>query len=126
MTDNFRNEEKEYGSVKVADDVVAIISGVAATEIEGVAGMSGGIADGISDIFGMKNLSKGVKIELGDQEVNIDVFITVEYGSNITEIGRKVQDNVKNSVETMTGLKVLGVNVNVQGVNIPKDKKKEE
>lgn len=126
MTDNFRNEEMKHGSVKVADDVVAIISGVAATEIEGVAGMSGGFADGIGDMLGMKNLSKGVKIELGQQEVKIDVFITVEYGSNITQVGKKVQENVKKTVETMTGLDVLEVNVNIQGVNIPKENKKEE
>jgi len=126
LTDNFRNEEMKHGSVKVADDVVAIISGVAATEIEGVAGMSGGFADGIGDMLGMKNLSKGVKIELGQQEVKIDVFITVEYGSNITQVGKKVQENVKKTVETMTGLDVLEVNVNIQGVNIPKENKKEE
>ncbi|HLS52566.1 MAG TPA: Asp23/Gls24 family envelope stress response protein, partial [Tissierellaceae bacterium] len=76
--------------------------------------------------LGMKNLSKGVKIELGQQEVKIDVFITVEYGSNITQVGKKVQENVKKTVETMTGLDVLEVNVNIQGVNIPKENKKEE
>lgn len=126
MVDNIMNGEIEYGSVKVADDVVGIISGVAATEIEGVAGMSGGFAGGLTDILGMKNLSKGVKIELGDKEVSIDIFLIVEYGFNISEVGKKVQDNVKQTVETMTGLKVLEVNVSVQGVNIPKEPKKQD
>ncbi len=120
------NGEIEYGSVKVADDVVAIITGVAATEIEGVAGMSGGLAGGITDILGMKNLSKGVKIELGNKEVSIDVFLIVEYGFNISEVGKKVQENVKQTVETMTGLTVTDVNVNVQGVNIPKEPKQQD
>jgi|SRR5699024_7643090 len=126
MTDNLINNEKKYGSVKISDDVVAIISGVAATEIEGVTGMSGGFAGGITEILGMKNLSKGVKIDLGDKEATIDIFIIIEYGSDITEVGKKVQENVKNSVETMTGLNVLEVNVNIQGVNIPKEKKNDE
>lgn len=126
MADNLVNGEIDYGSVKVADDVVAIISGVAATEIEGVAGMSGGLAGGITQMLGMKNLSKGVKIELGNKEASIDLYIIVEYGYNITEVGSKVQENVKNTVETMTGLKVLEVNVNIQGVNIPKETKKDD
>lgn len=116
----------EDGSVKVADDVVAIISGVAATEIEGVAGMSGGITGGITDILGMKNLSKGVKIDLNNKEVKVDLYLIVEYGYNINQVSEKVQKNVKNTVETMTGLKVLEVNIHVQGVNLVKEEKKDE
>lgn len=126
MSDNIINEGREYGSVKISDDVVAIIAGVAATEIPGVAGMSGGITGGITEMLGMKNLSKGIKVELGNEEVAVDIFIIVEYGSNITEIGKKVQENVKSSIETMTGLNVVEVNVNVQGVNIQKEAKVED
>lgn len=114
------NETKEYGNVKISDDVVAIIAGVAATEIPGVTSMSGGITGGFSEMLGMKNLSKGIKVELRDNDVAIDVFIIVEYGSNISEIGKNVQKNVKSSVETMTELNVVEINVNIQGVNIPK------
>ncbi len=114
------NETKEYGNVKISDDVVAIIAGVAATEIPGVTSMSGGITGGFSEMLGMKNLSKGVKVELRDNDVAIDIFIIVEYGSNISEIGKDVQKNVKSSVETMTELNVVEINVNIQGVNIPK------
>ena len=127
MSENIMDgENMEYGSVKISDDVVAIIAGVAATEIPGVAGMSGGITGGITEMLGMKNLSKGVKVELGDKETAVDIFIIVEYGSNIAEIGSKVQKNVKNSIETMTDLNVVEVNVYVQGVNIPKDTKIED
>lgn len=126
MSESMMNDGREYGSVKISDDVVAIIAGVAATEIPGVAGMSGGITGGITEMLGMKNLSKGVKVELGSEEVAVDIFIIVEYGSHITEIGKKVQENVKSSIETMTGLNVVEVNVSVQGVNIPKEAKVED
>ena len=109
----------EYGNVKISDDVVAIIAGVAATEIPGVVSMSGGLTGGFSEMFGMKNLSKGIKVELRDNDAVVDVFIIVEYGLNLSEIGKKVQQNVKSSVETMTELNVVEVNVNIQGVNIP-------
>lgn len=123
MTDSFRDDNTEYGSVKISNDVVAIIAGVAATEVKGVAGMSGGITGGITEMLGMKNLSKGVKVEVGEKETAIDIYIIVEYGSNITEVGREVQKNVKASVETMTGLNVVEVNVSIQGINIPKENK---
>ncbi|MDR7870007.1 MAG: Asp23/Gls24 family envelope stress response protein [Tissierellaceae bacterium] len=120
------NELREYGKVKISDDVVAIIAGVAATEIPGVTSMSGGITGGFSEMLGMKNLSKGIKVVLNDNNAVIDVFIIVEYGMNISEIGKKVQKNVKSSVETMTELNVIEVNVNIQGVNIPKETKGNE
>ena len=123
LSETLKDENIEHGTVKISDDVVAIIAGVAATEIEGVAGMSGGITGGITEMLGMKNLSKGVKVEVGDKETAIDLYIIVEYGSNISEIGEKVQKNVKNTVETMTGLNVVEVNINIQGVNIPKERK---
>ncbi|MBE6082593.1 Asp23/Gls24 family envelope stress response protein [Acidilutibacter cellobiosedens] len=119
-------EKSEYGNVRIANEVVAIIAGLAATEVKGVAGMSGGITGGITEILGMKNLSKGVKVEVGDKETAIDLFLIVEYGSKIGEVAKQVQENVKETVETMTGLNVVEVNVNVQGVNIPKEPKLEE
>lgn len=125
VEDGLKDESTEYGTVKISNDVVAIIAGVAATEIEGVAGMSGGITGGITEMLGMKNLSKGVKVEVGDKETAIDLFIVVEYGSKIAELGVKVQENVKNTVETMTGLNVIEVNVNIQGVNLLSEEKSE-
>ncbi len=121
-----KEENLEYGSIKIANEVVAIIAGLAATEVDGVAGMSGGITGGITEMLGMKNLSKGVKVEVGEKESAIDIFIVVEYGSKISEVATLVQENVKDTVETMTGLKVIEVNVHVQGVNIPKEPVVEE
>lgn len=123
MSEIFDEQINGNGNVKISDDVIEIIAGVAATEIEGVASMNGGIAGGISVMLGMKNLAKGVKVESLEKDVTIDLNIIVEYGSKITEVGKKVQENVKTTVETMTGLNVVAVNVNVQGVNMPKESK---
>ena len=125
MSDGLMDENTVKGSVKISNDVVAIIAGVAATEVNGVVGMSGGITGGITEMLGMKNLSKGVKVEVGDKETTIDIYLVVEYGSNIAHVGKEVQENVKASVENMTGLSVIGVNVNIQGVSMPKDAKAE-
>lgn len=116
----------EYGQIKIADEVVGIIAGLAATEVDGVAGMSGGIAGGITEMLGRKNLSKGVKVEVGEKEAAIDLYIIVEYGAKIPEVAWNIQENVKNAVESMTGLNVIEVNINVQGVNIEKDQNEDE
>ncbi len=116
----------QYGQIKIADEVVGIIAGLAATEIEGVAGMSGGLAGGIVEMLGRKNLSKGVKVEVGERETAIDLYIIVEYGVEIPKVSWKIQESVKNAIETMTGLNVVEVNINIQGVNIEKESKDEE
>ena len=87
MSEKSMENYGENGSVKISNDVVAIIAGVAATEIPGVTGMSGGITGGITEMLGMKNLSKGVKVEMGEHDTAIDLFIIVDYGVNITEVG---------------------------------------
>ena len=109
----------DLGEVRVADEVVGIIAGLAASEVEGVAGMSGGIAGGIAELLGRKNLSKGVKVEVGEEEAAIDLFIVVEYGVRIPEVATNIQENVKQAIEGMTGLDVVEVNVHVLGVNFP-------
>jgi uncharacterized alkaline shock family protein YloU len=116
----------DYGNITFADEVVAIIAGLAASEIEGVAAMSGGIAGGIVEKLGKKNLSKGVKVQLGEKEAAIDLYIIVEYGARIPEIAWNIQENTKKAVETMTGLNVVEVNIHVQGVNIEKKSKDDE
>lgn len=122
MGDTFMNNNTENGSVRISNDVVSIIAGVASTEVKGVVGMSGGITGGITELLGKKNLSKGVKVELNNDEAKIDIFIIVEYGSDLAKVGRQVQENVKNSVQTMTGLEVVEVNVNIQGVSVKEEK----
>lgn len=116
----------DYGQIKIADEVVGIIAGLAATDVKGVAGMSGGIAGGIAEILGRKNLNKGVKVEVGEKEAAIDLYIIVEYGAKIPEVAWEIQESVKNAVETMTGLNVVEVNINIQGVNIEKEQKEED
>ena len=119
--------ETNNEEIKIADDVVSVIAGKAVSEISGVAGMAGGFAGGISEVFsGKKNLSKGIKVDVGEKEVKIDVNIIVEYGARIPDIAFEIQNRVKKAVETMTGLNVSSVNVHVQGVNIPEDKKEEK
>jgi len=116
----------ELGSIRIADEVVAIIAGLAATEVEGVAGMSGGIAGGIAEMLGRKNLSKGVKVEVGEKEAAVDLFVIVDYGVRIPDVAIKIQERVKRSIESMTGLRVVEVNVHVQGVAFPQEKTSEE
>lgn len=114
------------GTIRIADEVVSIIAGLAATEVEGVAGMSGGIAGGIAEILGRKNFSKGVKVEVGEKEAAIDLYIIVKYGVRIPDIALNVQEVVKAAIENMTGLSTVEVNVHVQGVGFPEDVKTEE
>jgi uncharacterized alkaline shock family protein YloU len=112
--------------IKIADDVVAVIAGVAVSEVPGVAGMSGGFAGGISEVFsGKKNLAKGIKVEVGETEAKIDVNIIVEYGTRIPDVAFEIQNRVKKAVESMTGLKVIAVNVHVQGVSALTEKQDE-
>ena len=114
------NEEikTENDGIKISDDVVAVIAGVAVTEVAGVAGMAGGFAGGISEVFsGKKNLAKGIKAEISENKAKIDVNIIVEYGTRIPDVAFEIQNRVKKAVESMTGLKVEEVNVHVQGVN---------
>lgn len=114
------------GTIHIADEVVSIIAGLAATEVEGVAGMSGGIAGGIAEILGRKNFSKGVKVEVGEKEAAIDLYIIVKYGVRIPDIALNVQEAVKAAIENMTGLSTVEVNVHVQGVGFPEDVQTEE
>ena len=105
-------------NIKISDDVIAVIAGVAASEVQGVAEMSGGFAGGISEeLSGKKNLSKGIKVESGEKETKIDVNIIVEYGIRIPDVAFEIQNRVKKAVESMTGLKVVEVNVHIQGVS---------
>lgn len=103
-------------TVKIANDVVATIAGIAAAEIAGVAGMSGGVVSGITQMLGKKQLTKGVKVEIDEQNVTLDISVIVEYGQKIPTVAEAIQAAVKQSVSDMTGLNVLAVNVHVTGV----------
>lgn len=111
-------EVNEAEGIKISNDVIAVIAGVAASEVPGVATMAGGLTGGLTEALkGKKNLAKGIKVEATDTTAKIDVNIIVEYGSRIPDVAFEIQNRVKKSVESMTGLKVNEVNVHVQGVN---------
>ncbi|HHU63171.1 MAG TPA: Asp23/Gls24 family envelope stress response protein [Clostridiales bacterium] len=123
MSEGITKAIDQGGKISFEDEVIAIIAGIAATEVEGVAAMSGGIVGGIAEKLGMKNLSKGVKVEVGEKETAVDLYIIVEYGCRIPEVAWNIQENVKKAVESMTGLKVVEVNIHVQGINFGKETK---
>lgn len=112
----------ELGQIKIADEVVAIIAGLAASEVEGVAGMSGGIAGGIADMLGKRNLAKGIKVEVGDRQTAVDIYVVIKYGARIPDVAWRIQENCKHAIESMTGLEVTRVNVHVQGINFDSEK----
>lgn len=120
MDENLNNSAN-MGIVKISDDVVSVIAGLAAAEIKGITGMSTGLTGGITQILGgKKNLSKGVKVNVGEDSASIDIVVGVEYGIKIPEVAKSVQDNVKKAVETMTGLSVSAVNIFVHNIIVPK------
>lgn len=113
-----QEEVSEGEGIQISNDVIAVIAGVAVSEVQGVSSMAGGFAGGISEVLsGKKNLAKGIKVDKDESKVKIDVNIVVEYGTRIPDVAFEIQNRVKTSVENMTGLNVEEVNVHVQGVN---------
>ena len=113
-----QEEITETEGIQISNDVIAVIAGVAVSEVQGVSSMAGGFAGGITEVLsGKKNLAKGIKVEKEENSVKIDVNIIVEYGSRIPDVAFEIQNRVKTAVENMTGLKVEEINVHVQGVN---------
>ena len=128
IAENTETEEikTESEGIEISNDVVAVIAGVAVSDVPGVAGMAGGFAGGISEVFsGKKNLAKGIKVDVDNSVARIDVNIIVEYGSRIPDVAFDIQKRVKKAVEEMTGLKVEEVNVHVQGVDTDVNKNEE-
>ncbi len=122
-----KEEVKKENGIEISTDVIAVIAGVAVSEVQGVSGMAGGFAGGISEVFsGKKNLAKGIKVDKTETTAKIDVNIIVEYGSRIPDVAFEIQNRVKKAVESMTGFQVEEVNVHVQGVNTDVAKKTEE
>ena len=110
--------DSSMGEVKIADEVVAIIAALAATEVDGVASMAGNITNELVSKLGMKNLSKGVKVDVLEGVVTVSLALNLKYNYSIMEISTKVQEKVKNAVENMTGLEVADVNIKVAGVDM--------
>lgn len=111
-------EDDNKGAIKIADDVVARIAVIAATEVEGISAMAGNVTADLLQKVGVKNLAKGVRVEVNDRKVKIQLALIMDYGYNIPSTCQYVQTKVKNAVENMTGLEVQDVNVRIAGVNI--------
>lgn len=112
--------DDEIGNVKVSDEVIMVIAGLAATEVEGVASISGGITNEVIVKSGVKSLSKSLRISFDEDELIVDVSVMIDFGYSIPKISAQVQERVKNTIETMTGLTVTAVNVRIAGVNMEK------
>lgn len=112
------------GEVHIADEVVAIVAGLAATEVEGVASMAGHITNELVSKLGMKNLSRGVRVTVLEGVVTVDLNLNIEYGRNVLEVSKKVQEKVKASIENMTGLEVADVNIRIVSVDMENEKGK--
>ena len=114
-------EDENLGEVKIADEVVAIIAGLAAMEGDGVASMSGNATRELISKLGMKSLSKGVKVDVLEGIVTVSLKLNLKYGYNVMDICQKVQEKVKAAIENMTGLTVADVNIRIAGVDVPEE-----
>lgn len=115
-------DDENIGAVQIADEVVAMIAGIAATEVEGVSAMAGNITNELMSKVGMKNLAKGVKVDMLQNNVTVDLAVMLEYGYNIPATCQKVQSKVKSTIENMTGLTVTDVNIRIAGINMQQNK----
>lgn len=116
------HEDEKFGTVKIADDVVAMIAALAATEVDGVAAMAGNMTNELLSRVGVRSLNKGARVYVSNKKVKVELAITMEYGYNIPATCQRVQNKVKGAIENMTGLEVLDVNIRIAGINVTKDK----
>lgn len=119
MYDENENVAKQ-GNINISEEVIAVVAGVAASEINGVAGMCTSFTGGISDFFGKKNYSKGVKVEFCEDKVKVSVSLTLEYGCKIPDVAWEVQEKIKREIENMTSMEVAAVDVYVNAISMPK------
>lgn len=120
------NIDEVHGSIKISEEVIASIAALATMDVEGVAEMTGGFSESISNIIGKSLASKGIKVNTNEDNVNIDIYLIVKYGVKIPDVAWNVQEKVKKDVEKTTGVAVQAVNIHVQGVAIEKQSRIEE
>jgi uncharacterized alkaline shock family protein YloU len=118
---NPMSEDNEKGVIRISDDVVATIAGLAALETTGISAMSGGISEGLAKRLSGRNVQRGVSVEVGQLEAAVDLRVIVHYGSQIQDVCRDLQYNVRDAIENMTGLRVIEVNVKVEGVHFKEE-----
>lgn len=119
MNEQLKEQNRE-DKIRISEEVIATIAGIAASEDENIASMSAGFVDGIAGMLGKKTPSRGIKVEMKEDQVNIDISVIIQYGCKIHEVARNMQGRVRKAVEDMTGLKVTNVNISVLGVNLSK------
>jgi len=117
---------KEGDSIRISSDVIAVIASIISSDIPGIAGMSGGVVGGIAERLGRRDMTRGIKVEVNEDKITIDLNVIVEYGKSIVESTDKLKKEIRNNVEKTTGLKVEAININVQGINIPEEESEEE
>lgn len=124
------SENKEYvsrsdelGNIHISEEVLAAISAAATLEVEGVAALSANLGSDLAELLGKKHLTKGIQVTMEEEKVKVELSVLMDYGHTIPEIGKAVQDNVKNALESMTGLEIACVNVSVTGIVFEKEKK---
>ncbi len=118
---NEAKEQTREDKIRISEEVIATIAGIAATEVTDVASLSSGFVDGIAGMLGRKTPGRGIKVELKDTQVSIDISVVMQYGCKIHEVARDMQTRVRTAVEDMTGLEVLNVNIGILGVSMGKD-----
>ena len=109
-------------SMMITDEAIAVMAGVAASEVRGVSGMSGGFAGGIAEVFGRRNLSKGVKVVTKNDTTTVDLYVIVKYGYRIPDLAYEIQETVKSTIENLSGIEVDSVNIHIQGIDYSEDK----
>ena len=121
MSDNkeYVSRSEELGNIHISEEVLASIAAAAALEVEGVSSLAGNLGGDIAELLGKKNLAKGVRVKMEDDKVEVELSVLMNYGNTIPEMGKAVQDGVKQAIESMTGLEVSVVNVNVGGISFP-------
>ena len=117
---------KEGDSIRISSEVIAVITSIISSDIPGVAGMSGGVVGGIAERLGRKDMTRGIKVQVDEDKVSIELSIIVEYGISIVETTDKLKKEVRGNVEKTTGLKVEAININVLGINVPGEEDEDE
>lgn len=116
-----QNMFDDNDNMMITDEAIAVMAGVAASEVRGVSGMSGGFAGGIAEVFGRRNLSKGVKVVTKNDSTTVDLYVIVKYGHRIPDLAYEIQENVKSTIESLSGITVDAVNIHIQGIDYSED-----
>ena len=117
---------EDSDNMMITDEAIAVMAGVATSEVRGVAGMSGGFAGGIAEVFGRRNLSKGVKVVTKNESTTVDLYVVVKYGYRIPNLAYEIQETVKSTIESLSGIVVDAVNIHIQGIDYSEDSNKND